>query len=251
MAKRRRSWNEMTFRKYLRNGRGQGEMSNYKPWICIQDFPSRGTVTRISGYKTGRVHHFMSRYETAFFYLLEWSDSVLDIREQYPLLNLELAVQIANESGIRYPRDNESNFPYVLTCDFMISTEAGLKARTVKQSAELNRVRTLEKLEIERNYWRTMGIDWKVVTESEIPFRKTDKLQWIYTAHITPDVPWVEEIMTDVEDEWIGRDAHILDVASWIEAHYKTSRGQGPQIVRHMLRAKRLPLYAIFFSTGR
>jgi hypothetical protein len=52
---------------------------NYKPWIAIQDFTSRGRVSRSPGWKSDRVHHFMSDWELRFFYILESSTVVHDI----------------------------------------------------------------------------------------------------------------------------------------------------------------------------
>ena len=86
MAKRLRSWNKNKFEQCLSIGKGLGEGSDYKPWITVQDFSSKGIVSRVYSHKTGRVHHFLSRNELYYFYILEWSDKVLDIREQYPLL---------------------------------------------------------------------------------------------------------------------------------------------------------------------
>ena len=95
MAKYKRVWNENQYRKYLAEGRGQGVLKNYKPWIQIQDFPSRGIVSRVKGRKTGRVHHLMSNLELEYFYLLDWSEKTQDIREQYPLEDLTTAISIA------------------------------------------------------------------------------------------------------------------------------------------------------------
>ena len=95
MAKYKRVWNENQYRKYLAEGRGQGVLKNYKPWIQIQDFPSRGIVSRVKGRKTGRVHHLMSNLELEYFYLLDWSEKTQDIREQYPLEDLTMAISIA------------------------------------------------------------------------------------------------------------------------------------------------------------
>jgi hypothetical protein len=100
--------------------------------------------------------------------LLERSDEVLDIREQFPLLEYKDAMEMAKMAGIAYPTDNASKFPYILTTDFMIDTFGGQMARTVKLSKDLNNLRTLEKLEIERRYWGKRGIDWKITTEKEI-----------------------------------------------------------------------------------
>ncbi|NLV51612.1 MAG: heteromeric transposase endonuclease subunit TnsA [Clostridiales bacterium] len=182
MSKHSRVWNQSIFEKYLREGRGRGDGPGYMPWIRIQDFASNGVVSRVKGRKTGRIHHLMSNNELAYFYLLDWSDSVLDIREQYPLLDLDCAIKAATQAGIKYPTDNVSGYPYVMTCDFLITTAQGLKARTIKLSSELTNTRTVEKLEIERRYWAANGVDWKLVTENEISYRKAKNIEWIYSA---------------------------------------------------------------------
>ena len=83
MAKRIRSWNKSKYEQYIRMGRGQGEGPAYLPCISIHDFLSRGIVSRIAGYKTKRIHHFLSRNELNYFFLLEWSGKVLDIRNSF------------------------------------------------------------------------------------------------------------------------------------------------------------------------
>jgi hypothetical protein len=182
MSKHHRVWNQGIYEQYIREGRGSGSGDDYSPWVQVQDFASRGVVLRVKGKTTGRVHHLMSNNELAYFYILDWSKSVTDIREQYPMSDLNCAIKSATQAGIRYPRDNASNYPYVLTCDFMITTTSGLKARTVKQSTELNNPRVMEKLEIERRYWLSQGIDWKIVTENEISRQKAKNIEWLYTS---------------------------------------------------------------------
>jgi hypothetical protein len=182
MAKHSRIWNQSTFERYLREGRGRGSGLGYTPWIRIQDFASRGVVSRVKGRTTGRVHHLMSNNELAYFYLLDWSDNVLDIREQYPLLDLDCAMNAATVAGIKYPTDKTSGYPYVMTCDFFVTAPQGFKARTIKLSSELANPRTIEKLEIERRYWNTQGIEWKLVTESEISFAKARNIEFLYTV---------------------------------------------------------------------
>ena len=89
MAKRKTDWDENKLNKWIQEGRGQGEGKEYKPWLTVQDFPSKGRVSRIFGWKTKRTHHFFTDTETRYFYLCEWEDDVLDIREHYPLFNCE------------------------------------------------------------------------------------------------------------------------------------------------------------------
>lgn len=83
MAKRKRN---IDIDKIIKEGRGDGKGENYKPWIKIQDVPSLGRSSRISGIKTGRQHELLSDMERNYFLFLEYSDKVQDIREQFPLL---------------------------------------------------------------------------------------------------------------------------------------------------------------------
>src|SRR5207248_3008386 len=44
-------------RRRAREGRGQNEGSRYKPALTVRDVPSRGLSSRLTGWKTNRVHH--------------------------------------------------------------------------------------------------------------------------------------------------------------------------------------------------
>jgi len=238
VAKHRRVWNKEKYKAYIKAGRGHGEGQTYMPWILIQDFSSRGISSRVYSYKTNRVHHFLSRNELSFFYLLEWSDNVLDIREQFPLLDIELAIELAESAGIRYPKDSQSGFPYVLTCDFMITTKHGSRARTIKSSTDLNNKRTLEKLEIERRYWDTLGIDWRIVTEREIDFVKSKNIEWLYTAAKLPEYltgdGYREAIL-----ERIGSHS-IQQTAAWFDKMYVLPAGSGLYLIKNLIWRKEI-----------
>ena len=182
MAKHRRVWNYTIYNKYLREGRGQGVGIDYSPWIRIQDFPSLGMVSRVTGTTTGRVHHLMSNLELSLFYLLDWSDDVTDIREQYPLADLTQTIKIAEKAKIRYPYDTISGFPYVLTSDFYLETKRGTMVISVKPSSELGKPRVREKLEIERRYWGIRGVKWNIMTEKEINRTKANNIEWLAQA---------------------------------------------------------------------
>ena len=56
-------------------------------------------MTRIKGWKSGRVHHLLSLLELRWFYVLDWNLEVIDVREQYPLLPLEETLAIAADRG--------------------------------------------------------------------------------------------------------------------------------------------------------
>ncbi len=237
MPKHHRIWNASVYDDYVRKGRGRGDGSGYAPWIYIQDFASRGVVSRVKGRTTGRVHHLMSNNELAYFYILDWSDNVTDIREQYPLLDLDCAIKVAGQAGIRYPVDKVSGYPYVLTCDFMIMTSGGFKARTIKQTAELSNSRTLEKLEIERRYWMTQGVDWKIVTEREIPFQKAKNIEWMYTTDqksYTPSHSFTQAQET-LQQLLQSDNCSILDAMLIVEKAYSLHSGMGIQLFKRLV----------------
>jgi len=182
MANYRRTWNHAGYNRYLHEKRPQGVGADYNPWIHIQDFPSLGMVSRVSGATTGRIHHLMSNLELSLFYLLDWADDVMDIREQYPLIDLAQVIDIAEKAGIRYPYDPKSGFPYVLTSDFYLETKQSVIVMSVKPSSGLGKLRVREKLEIERRYWTMRGIQWSIMTENEINRTKARNIEWLAQA---------------------------------------------------------------------
>ena len=244
MSKRIRTWNEAKYRKYLTEGRGQGTLADYKPWVQIQDFPSKGIVSRVKGCKTGRVHHLMSNLELWFFYLLDWSEKSTDIREQFPMLDISDAIDIADKCGIRYPYDNVSGFPYVLTTDFLITTEDGYVARSVKPSTELSRPRVREKLEIERRYWLARGVDWRIVTEKEIPRTKIRNIEWLLSGSDFADIVADKEKIRDCEDYFISLyvdgDYTIIAAIHRVEKKYELADGAGLALFKMLIRKKRI-----------
>ncbi len=189
MARNRRQTSGEAIQKLVREGRGQNELAEYQPWLNVRDVPSRGLSTRRKGWKTGRVHHFLSKLEKRYHNTLEWSKIVTDIREQYPLLQLEETLDIAKQCGIDHPAISNKNDPktldpIVMTTDFLITLMIDGKrverARTVKYADDLQSPRVLQKLEIERRYWEARGISWGIVTEHEIPGVLADNVEILY-----------------------------------------------------------------------
>jgi hypothetical protein len=186
MAKRKRNnSNEETILKWIKEGRGQGEGVDYLPWLKIHDVASKGYATRDKGWKTNRIHHFLSDLELKYFYTLDWSPYVEDIREQYPLLPLEKTLAIAEELGIEHPKEDGVSGPYkVITSDFFIvfRTNKGLETcvRTIKPEDNID-PRELQKFEIEKSYFQDLGINnWKVVTDQDIPNDFIKNIEWLY-----------------------------------------------------------------------
>jgi len=210
MAKRKRTHD---IEKMIKEGYGTGVGSEYKPWIKIQDVPSLGRVTRVKGMKTHRQHELLSDMERNYFYILEYSDNVRDIREQYPLLPIEDTISIANELGINHPRSPKTSENIVMTTDFLItiSTDDGIKtvARTIKSKDDLLDARIIEKFEIERVFWEKRDIDWGIVTEEEIDRTIAHNISFIQSYKDIRDVDSFSEMevieIRDLVYEFIKR----------------------------------------------
>jgi hypothetical protein len=142
----------------------------------------------VYGYKSKRPHQLLSDGETNLFYIVEAHKDVTDLYEQKPLLDFELAIEIAIDLGIRYPEDRDRN-AVVMTTDLVVEKidcngDTYYKAYSFKYSSDLDpakkssrkRKRLLEKLQIEKTYWENLGVKYAVVTEKYAPKAKARNL---------------------------------------------------------------------------
>lgn len=172
MPKRLRGFTLQKMDRWIKEGRGQGQKGDYKPWLTTQDVSSQGRRHRLHGNKLDREHDFLSDLELRYFLTVEFADCVTDIKEQYPLLPLSATEDIANKLGIKHHTDPQTQCHQVVTTDFLITVLRDGKeinlARTVKYKDQLFDKRQMEKFQIERKYWEGLGVDWGIVTEEEI-----------------------------------------------------------------------------------
>lgn len=161
-----------SYKTKVNQKRGYGEGLNYKPWLRVSDFSGKGFDGRIRGLKFGRIHQLFSKKEMEIFYIFDLNPEIQEIREQFPLLDFELAQEIAEEAGIDYP-SGENNSPHVLTTDLFVIYKSGKRiAYTFKYLEAMSKTkRQLELFEIERRYWQKQGIEFFIITEKHIPPR--------------------------------------------------------------------------------
>ena len=245
MAKRPRHTTQAVLDKRLKTGRGRGTGAEYTPWLHIQDVPSRGLVHRVKGWKTHREHHFLSTLECEYFYVLEWSPSVSDIREQYPLLPQAETLEIAQACGFRHPADPRTREPIVMTTDFVITLAPGPVqmvecARTAKPSTQLGSKRTLEKLEIERRYWQARHIDWAIVTEHEIPRVLAKNVELLHSYleladRLDPGEDQVSLIVRGLTSQVQRGDASLRAAASACDREFDLEPGTSLAVAYHLL----------------
>lgn len=248
ITKRKIGLTEKKINEMEKEGRGQGTGEHYKPWINIQDFPSSGLATRSKGWKTNRIHQFLSKLERSYYYVLEWNDSVVDIREQYPLTREDTWI-IANEKGIKHPTDPKSQTPIVMTTDFLITIKdsKGTRhvARTIKPSSELENERTIEKFEIERTYWEDRGIDWGIITEKEIPKDMVENVEWLHASYFE-----IEDLPTSTLSTFAQQmisfikkcNTSIIEMVTEFDQTFQLESGMGLEILKHLIARKEVPI---------
>lgn len=183
----------------MKTQRGAGHGVEYKPWILTGEFPSASNFIRVKGRTVSRVHHLLSTLEYKYFMLLDFSDKVIDIREQYPLLPREETCEIANSLNVRHPPITKKKYSGILTTDFLLTYQDGKQtrylARTVKPKKELTKRRVLEKFEIERIYWKNKNIDWGIVTEDQIDEQKYKNFKLINHAFDPAYNPYTSRVL--------------------------------------------------------
>jgi len=248
MSKYKYDWNEEKYNKRVKEGRGKGTGNSYKPWITVHDFPSNGFISRAPGWKSNRVYHFMSTNELRYFYILEWSKVITDIREQFPL-ELDETMKIADELGIKHPCDNKSDFPIVLTTDFFITAIIAGKevyfARTIKPEEYLENKRTIEKYQIEWKYWKIRGVSWKVVTDKDISKIFAENVEWIHTEYrLEPTIELSISEQRDICDILKKRlaiaDGQINKVTMNIDAELNLESGTSLGLFKYLLANKEI-----------
>lgn len=244
MAKRKR---EQNIKTRISEGRGSGIGKDYIPWIKIQDVASNGRATRIKGIKTDRQHELLSDLERDYFYILDFSDDVVGIREQYPLLPIEETMDIAMELGIKHPTDPKSGEPIVMTSDFLITLKDKDEyievVRTIKQKDDLLKRRINEKFEIERVYWQRKELDWGIVTEQEIDKITAHNISFVHGDKNMESIDSFSEISNlDIKDliyeflkRIIGDKRSMRSICSEFDQDMSLEKGSGLSIFKYLV----------------
>lgn len=240
MPRRKKSSDESKLKK----GRGQGHGQSYTPFLYTREVPSLGKSTRIKGWKTERPHHFLSDIENNYFLTLEWSQRIVDIREQFPLPQ-DATQKIAERLSIRHPHIPKTGEDTVMTTDFLIDVEDDgdirMVARTVKYASDLNDARTVEKLEIERTYWTEQGVDWGIVTEFEIPKSLAHNADWLHSSTAPEDAPGFDPTyIAYLEDQLFSEiitapDNSLAKACLSIDARFGLKGGASLWVAKHLI----------------
>lgn len=211
----------------------------YVPGIKIQDFASRGRVSRIKGRTTNRVHHLLSDLETNIFYLLDFEERIIDIKEHYPLIDLHEVVEDLSDIKLKKFTDKKTGEEYIFTTTFVVTLKGGCKEKyiaiSVRNETELYRDLLLEKLEVERRYWNKKNIRWSVITNKDIPIVKINNIKWLYLGGV--DIRGDEEnyIKNVISNNIVSNKCPIKEILDNVDKELSLSLGTSLAIFKRMI----------------
>ena len=252
MSRGIKKWTEEAVARLQREGRGQGRLSTYSPWVHITDFYSEGRTHEPYSHKTGRQHQLLSDGERDAFLMLEWDRDVIDIREQYPLPR-DITLEIAHHLGIRHPYYEGTHVPEVMTLDFLVTKVANgaevAEAFTVKVQDDMNLPKVVERLEIERTVCQSMGVPYRILVKERMPTVKVRNLLWIHQAQLDPDSTedypgFFKEQMARMAQDIAARryDGALVDYCTEYDRRYSVSAGTGMRVARMLLKSRALTM---------
>jgi hypothetical protein len=241
-----------------KEGFGEGEGASYKPWSTAQSFSSRGMTHRVFSEKTGRMHTYYSTPELGCGLLLEWSDEVLDYREQFPMHDLAETQEIATALGYEHPtrrrrsKGQTIEEDMVMTVDFLVTLAREIDdVRQVAISVKLveslddsaQQQRTLEKEEIARRYWERRGVPFRFVTDRELPRVLIENLSLVFHYVQLDGLGIPEEQIPSVLDHLYDRIAAAPGVAvnrtCLMDERLRLPRNTSASLVWHAIATKR------------
>jgi hypothetical protein len=249
----RKKWTEAMVAKLLAEGHGSGSGPNYQPWIKVRDISSSGRKHLVPGTRFGREMHFLSDIEYSMFLLLDWSEQVLDINEQFPL-DRALTQDVARRLGIPHPCYPGTTVPTVMTCDFMVTLvrngQTVLEAFNTKPDSDVNLERELVKLEIQRTALELMEIPHHLVVKSSLPEPLATNLGWLQTALVKPEEiePHYPGYFDDMANRFLSHagaaspQKSLAQVAKEFDRMHGTDPGTGLRAARILARRKRVKL---------
>lgn len=177
----------------IKKGFGLGFGEYYLPWLRVRDVPSKGTSENVFGIKLQRRLHLLSGLESTYFSLLEREADVIDVREQFPILDLKGTLELCAQHQVRHTR--LGRFPEPFTIDFLITrqTPAGLRyeARSIKTPEDAEKPEVQARLRIEYEWCLANGISWALVSTKDFTKELQSSLVFVrawFKHHYEPDL---------------------------------------------------------------
>ncbi len=230
----------------IRRGRGIGSGKAYVPWLKVRDVPSKGTSSQIYGIRTHRTHHLLSQLEAIYFLILERDESVLDIREQYPILDIAKTLEITSSLGVRHKYQRGKPEPF--TIDFLLTVKTAkghtTVARSIKPYKDLQSEPIRRKLAVEAEWCGQNDVSWKAVDTRKFDDTMLQVLRFIrgwYRLRYQPN----ERAAQRFTDAFLSNYRRNVSLSELLDAtghRLKIDRHEAESLFKYSAWSKRIPV---------
>ena len=179
-------------RPRIRRGLGIGSLTAYKPWRTINNSGIKGTAGCVHGIRVDRRYEILDQRARTYFYLLERMPEIVDIRESWPILDINDTVELCCKFDVTHPKHDI--YPEPICVEFLITENgpdgprfraAALSANPARMSARSQRLK-----QVAQNWCTDHGIEWSLVDTSKLDRTVIDSLRYLrgwYRHRYVPD----------------------------------------------------------------
>ena len=185
------------------------KIGNYEAFYRTQDITSSGVKAKFACPNIpGRVYQTLSFNETFTLVQLLHNPSIIDIKEQYAVKDLDKSKAFAEALEIKHPKHVWSSTYSTITWDFLCEREFSSKlAISVKPANLLKDKRTNEKLMLEKALAESVGYEHQIVTDKEVKTTEVDNIfRFLRGAKLPASLKliyteWLNQFLLLVENE--------------------------------------------------
>ena len=160
---------------------GLGRLSTYRPWLGLRDKPGKGTVGVPKGLVTGRTHQFRTLAARTYGLLLERREEVVDIRELFPIFDIERTLKICGQWGYEHTYEGVNVEPFLI--DFVITVRQGDQcidvARSLMPSSGKLGRKLAESFRVQHEWCQQMSVSWGRVDSKGLNQKLLDSLLFV------------------------------------------------------------------------
>lgn len=167
---------------------------------------------------------------------------------------LDVEDTIKEKADLRFDlfTDKESGFPYVISTNFLITLKNNdgsnlYIARAVKMASDLEKKRTLEKLEVEHRYWSAKNINFGILTQRQISNIFSKNVEWVHPSlYSYQERGFSQEDMLYMSDVLIERlvdSTHsIRKITSDFDKEFNYESGTGLFVFKFLIASKQIDI---------
>lgn len=159
------------------------------------------------GVRVDRRYEILDERARTYFYLIERAPEIVDIRESWPILDINGTLRLSQKFGVNHPRHDI--FPEPFRVDFPITETGpdGMRYRAVALVARPNHmgVRDQRLKQVQQHWCNDNDIGWALVETSRLDRTVLDTLRFVrawYRHRYVPDVTIADSFAKSFMDRY-------------------------------------------------